>query len=316
VTSVSATPTPAAPRRQHQLDLVEGAGPIVKWAGGKSRLINDLLQAMPPARGRYLEPFVGGGALLFELSPTPGSATIGDTNGGLVDLYVEIARDPVVVHALATELFMLHADRGDGFYYEQRARWNSPDRESWSRVDRAAGFLYLSRACFNGLWRENRSGLMNVPVGRSSSGSPPRCPSLARLVAAGVVLRGCEILRADYRVVLDRAAPGDLVYLDPPYEPRSSSSSFTAYTAAGFGPADQDELAQRAVDLVGRGVSVLVSMADVPGTRERYPGFAVREVTAPRSISARSAGRARVGELVLIGGYSPIPPPAAPGEAS
>lgn len=324
MTSACATLTPARTRRQRQLDLVEDAArPIVKWAGGKSQLIGDLLQAMPPSHGRYFEPFVGGGALLFALSPS--SAVIGDVNGDLIDLYAEIARDPVAVYALASELFMLHADRGADFYYEQRARWNAPGRESWSRVDRAATFLYLNRACFNGLWRENRSGVMNVPVGRSSSGGPPRSPALAHLVAAGVVLRRCEILRADYRVVLDMAVPGDLVYLDPPYPPRSRSSSFASYTADGFGAKrktvdEHDELGRRAVDLVARGVSVLVSMSDVPGVRERYPGFEVREVTANRAISARSPGRARVGELVLSGGYAPAShtpaSPLLPAEAS
>jgi DNA adenine methylase len=256
------------------------------------------------ASGCYLEPFAGGAALFFGALPV--RALISDVNPDLVELYQVLACDPVALHGELGPLFAAHAQDPKA-YYRNRFAWNE-DRGSWSAFSRAAMLLYLNRSCYNGLWRVNLAGRMNVPIGRSSSGKPPSCPTMAHLAAASAALRGCRILRADYVDVVAQAVPGDFVYFDPPYEPRSLSASFTSYAPGGFTAAHHDELGAHAVALVARGVRVMVSSADVPGARERYPGFAVHELSAPRSIAARGGGRGRVGELLLTGGYEPRSP--------
>lgn len=304
-------------RRQRQLSLVEDMPrPVVKWAGGKGAILPDLVARMPAdlSGARYFEPFVGGGALFFKALPI--QSVISDTNADLVELYQEVARDPAGLRAILEPLFVAHAADPGGSYYAIRRAWND-DRHSWSAAERAAALLYLNRTCFNGLFRVNKSGRMNTPVGRSSSGDPPRCPSMAHLSAASMALRGCRILCADYVDVIVQAERGDFVYVDPPYLEKSVSASFTGYTSAGFGDDDHDELGRHMVALVDRGVRVMVSSADVPGARERYPGFAVHELTAPRAIAASGKSRERVGELILTGGYKPsYLPPRTPESAS
>lgn len=290
-------------KRQRQLSIIEDTPrPFVKWAGGKGKLLGDLVSRLPAdlGAGRFFEPFVGGGALFFATLPISG--VISDINPELIELYREIARDPVGLHAAATEICAAHARSPEETYYSHRLRWND-DRGGWSPQYRGAVFLYLNRACFNGLFRVNRRGRMNVPIGRSKSG--PSCPSMARLSAASLALRGCEILCGDYVDAIVLASSGDFVYLDPPYLAKSKTASFASYAADGFSADDHDELGRRAVDLVARGVRVMVSSADVPGARERYPGFAVYELTAPRQVAARASSRAPVGELIMIGGYEP-----------
>jgi DNA adenine methylase len=284
--------------------LVEDPRPLVKWAGGKTRLLGELVPRMPPAFGRYIEPFAGGAALFFSICPE--RALLGDVNRDLVELYTEVSRDPERVHDLLRILFEQHASDPSGTFYGGRAAWNER---------RAATFLYLNKTCFNGLFRVNRQGRFNVPVGRPSS-KTAACPSLAQLVAAGAALRRASILCCDYVDTLVEAERGDFVYLDPPYlaRPRRSTSksekslsSFSTYTQDGFGPGDHEELAGHARALVDRGVLVMASNADVPLARELYAsGFEVSEITSSRPISASSEGRVAVGELIFTS-YTPPP---------
>jgi len=296
-------------RRQRQLSLVEDMPrPVVKWAGGKGALLPDLVARMPVdlSGACYFEPFVGGGALFFKVLPI--RSVISDTNADLVELYQEVSRDPAGLREILEPLFAAHADNPDASYYAMRDGWNS-ERHAWLPAQRAATLLYLNRTCFNGLFRVNKSGRMNTPIGRASNGEPPRCPSMAHLSAASMALRGSQILCADYVDVVAQASRGDFVYVDPPYLEKSTSANFTGYTSAGFSEADHDELGRHMVALVDRGVRVMVSSADVPGARERYPGFAVHELTAPRAIAASGRSRERVGELILTGGFVPVPAP-------
>lgn len=305
------TVTLARPRRQRQLLLVEDQpGPIVKWPGGKTRILDDLIACLPPdwadgsAPGCYFEPFSGGAALFFHLRPT--SAVLSDTNKDLIELYAEIARDPSGLHAQAAELARAHvADPAS--YYVVRDAWNV-DRGKWKAQRRAAAFLYLNKACFNGLFRVNKAGKFNVPIGRSSGSgaSWPRMPSAAQLVAAQGALRDARLCCADFVEVVADATRGDLVYFDPPYMPASRTASFTSYSRLGFGPRDHEELARVARDLVDRGVRVMLSSADVPAARELYRGLEISEIRCDRSIGASGASRGRVGELIVTGGYDRI----------
>lgn len=296
-----------ATRRPRQLSLIEDcAGPLVKWAGGKGKILPHLEACLPAEFARYFEPFCGGAALFFHLWSSSDAnrahwpAFVGDANADLIELYQQVARDAKGVHAEACTMIDQHAADPIGCYYGWRAAWNA-ERHRWTPAHRAAVFLYLNRASFNGLFRLNRSGHMNVPMGRSSveGASWPVKPSLARMVSSGMALSRAQIRCCDYVELISEAEAGDLVYLDPPYIPKSGTASFVAYTGGGFGASDHEDLARRAVDLAERGVHVVVSSADVPGARDLYPGFSVQELSASRSVSASAGGRARVGELIL-----------------
>jgi DNA adenine methylase len=284
--------------------IEDSAGPLVKWAGGKGRILPHLEECLPPSFSRYFEPFCGGAALFFHLSCDPDlgarPALIGDANADLIELYQHVSADAAGVHAEVCEMIDRHVEDPIGSYYGWRAAWNA-ERYRWSRGHRAAVFLYLNRASFNGLFRLNRSGHMNTPMGKSSvdGQAHPAKPSRARMIASGMALSRAEIRCCDYVDLVSDAEAGDLVYFDPPYIPASDTASFTAYTDGGFGMSDHEDLARRAVDLADRGVHVMVSSSDVPGARDLYPGFFVRELSASRSVSASSSGRTKVGELVL-----------------
>lgn len=270
------------------------ASPVVKWVGGKTKLLPELLARMPENFGRYYEPFAGGAALFFRLAPR--RAVLADANHDLVGLYTAIKKDvSAVIRCLG-----LHRDSHDeSHYYETRTRWN--DREvSWSTPERAAAFIYLNKTCFNGLWRVNRSGAFNVPIGRYTD--PPICVPEA-LRAAQQVLSRAEIRRADYRTAVADAKAGDFLYFDPPYDPVTTTANFTSYTADVFGAEEQRALADTARALVAKGCMVMLSNSDTPFMRSIYKGFRVERVKCPRAINSNAAKRGDVDELIITGGY-------------
>ncbi len=298
-------------RRQRQISLVEDiARPIMKWPGGKTRLLDRLIGLLPSDLAtlpgcRYFEPFVGGGALFFRLRPA--MAVISDSNEDLMELYSEVARDPASLHAAASDIFDRHDLCPESTYYGIREAWNEL-REKWSPTRRAATLLYLNRAGFNGLFRLNRSGKNNVPIGKASSATAPwpSRPSLPRIIAAGSVLRHAELGCGDFTVVSDQAQRGDFVYFDPPYLPPGSAAAFSAYTGAGFSRPDHERLVLHALDLALRGVRVMISSVDSLIARELLSGFRISSVTAPRSINSSGTGRGKIGELIATAGYDPV----------
>lgn len=270
------------------------ASPIVKWVGGKTKLLPDLLSRMPERYGRYYEPFAGGAALFFRLAPK--RAVLADSNPDLIGLYTAVAND---VNAVIRRL-QGHRDAHDeAHYYDMRTRWNDRDHE-WSTPERAAAFIYLNKTCFNGLWRVNRSGAFNVPIGRYTD--PPICVPDA-LRAAHHVLSRAEIRRADYRTAVRDAKAGDFLYFDPPYDPVTPTANFTSYTADSFGPDEQRALADTARELVARGCQVMLSNSDTPFIRSIYKGFRVDRVKCARAINSNAAKRGDVDELIITGGY-------------
>jgi DNA adenine methylase len=268
------------------------ASPVVKWVGGKTKLLPELLARMPARFGRYYEPFAGGAALFFRLAPR--RAVLADSNHDLVGLYTAIAKD---VGSVIRRLELHREAHDESHYYEVRSRWN--DREvSWSTPERAAAFIYLNKTCFNGLWRVNRAGAFNVPIGRYTD--PPICVPAA-LRAAHAVLARAEIRRADYREAVRDARAGDFLYFDPPYDPVTVTANFTSYTADAFGPDDQRALADTARMLVKRGCQVMLSNSDTPFIRSIYKGFELHRVKCPRAINSNAAKRGDVDELVITG---------------
>lgn len=271
------------------------AAPIVKWVGGKTRLLPELLSRMPATFNRYYEPFVGGAALFFRVSPA--RAVLNDFNPDLVNLYSTVAKDVEGVIRRLDVHRKAHKEHDEKHYYELRARWND-ERLSWTTVDRAAGFVYLNKTCFNGLWRVNRAGDFNVPMGRYAD--PPICAAES-LRAASAVLRRATLRQGSYVEAVKDARAGDFLYFDPPYDPVTTTANFTGYTAGSFGPDDQRELAEVARKLVARGCKVMLSNSDTPFIRSIYKGFRIDKVRCARAINSNAAKRGDVDEVIILG---------------
>ena len=270
------------------------AEPIVKWVGGKRQLLSELLARFPVSFEAYHEPFVGGGAVFFDLEPARGS--ISDLNRKLITLYRSVRDHPERVIDRNRE----HRYEED-YYYEARSKFNAlfdRDTRSTDEMVRAASlFIYLNRSGFNGLYRENSSGEFNVPFGRHTN------PDLVRerqIRHASAVLSNVDIYNTDFEYVLGEASAGDLVYFDPPYEPVSETADFTEYQADGFDTADQRRLRDVAVALDEAGVHVLLSNS--PPVAELYADhepFRVDTVDAARTVSRDAENRDSVAEIII-----------------
>ncbi|MDP2311166.1 MAG: DNA adenine methylase [Pseudomonadota bacterium] len=260
--------------------------PFLKWVGGKRQLLPALLPHTPLRFGRYHEPFVGGGALYFHLRPA--RAVLSDTNARLIRTWTGVRDHVEDVIAL---LRGYPHDRG----FFERLREDVIDTRSDAEV--AAWFIYLNRTGFNGLYRVNRNNRFNVPFG--SYTNPTICDA-ETLRAASIALAETELHVEDFGAVLTRAEPGDFVYFDPPYVPLTATSSFTAYTAGGFGMPEQARLRDTARTLKERGVHVVLSNSSAPAVHELYAdGFLRTPVAATRAINCDAKKRGAVTELIL-----------------
>jgi DNA adenine methylase len=272
-------------RVQRKQEFRDDAGPVLKWAGGKGRLLAQLEPLLPNEINRYHEPFFGGGALYFRIQP--GEAFLSDLNDELVCVYTVVRDSPA---ALISALKKHRYEKNH--YYRVRAT----DPETLSQVERAARTIYLNRTCFNGLYRVNRRGHFNVPMGRYAN---PKICQEAKLLAASSVLSVATIEERDYRQVLDAALPGDFVYFDPPYHPISKTANFTSYTSQSFSEDDQAALARIFAELDKKGVQCMLSNSDTPFIRGLFDKFRTDTVLAPRAISRKSSGRKAVNEVVV-----------------
>jgi DNA adenine methylase len=271
------------------------ASPIVKWVGGKTRLLPEIAARLPRSYGRYFEPFAGGAAVYFHLAPH--AAVLADRNADLIATYRAVAADP---EGVIRQLAIHREAHGEQHYYATRARWN--DRElKWTSLDRAATFIYLNRTCYNGLYRVNRAGGFNVPMGRYKN---PLICDADGLRAASRALARTTLRNTDYRDAVADAVAGDLVYFDPPYDPVTTTANFVSYTADAFGPDDQRALAALARDLVGRGVAVVLSNSDTPFIRSLYKGLRIDRVRCARAINCNADRRGDVDEVLVLGGFA------------
>jgi DNA adenine methylase len=299
--SVPSRPVPSRPARlgaiarpRPVLRPVAPAGPIVKWAGGKSKLLDALVSRMPARFGSYFEPFLGGGAMFFRLAP--GRAVLADWNEDLMNLYRCVAWK---VEDVIQRLEAHREEHDKDYYYAVRERWNAGEKTQ-SAVERAAAFLYLNKTCYNGLFRVNQKGHFNVPMGRYDE---PRICDPAQLRGASRLLRRAELHTGHFADQVADAVAGDFVYFDPPYDPVSRTASFTSYTAGSFGPDAQRELAAVVRALTRRGVHVMVSNSDTPFIRQLYRGLDIEQVAASRAINSRADARGTVNELIITNGY-------------
>ncbi len=259
--------------------------PVLKWAGGKTQLLKVLLSVLPQFAGRYIEPFLGGGALFFHLAPC--DAVVSDSNEELVQFYAVVRDYPEELARAASDLTVSRES-----YYELRSA--RPD--SMEPIARASRFLYLNKTCYNGLHRVNRRGEFNTPFGGRTD---VRVVDVDNLCRASQVLKRVDLRCADYRAAIDGAKAGDFVYLDPPYLPVGRYSDFKRYTREFFGEQDHALLAKRFRDLTQRGVLALLSNSASPAVEQLYSGFPMRRVQASRQINCRAGGRGRVTELLI-----------------
>lgn len=273
--------------------------PFIKWAGGKSRLWRDALRYLVPVRATgYYEPFVGGGAVYFAAGPK--TAVLSDKNRRLIGAYRFVQMDVEVVIRDLRVLQMEYDRRGhDGrreMYYQVRSLLNA-GRLGFSAHNMAGLFIFLNKTGFNGLYRENRKGEINVPFG---DGRDKALFDEVSLRAAGGCLQQAEIYCLDFAQMLAAAPGGSFAYIDPPYIP-VDGNSFTGYNGAGFAHKDQLRLVQVCRELDNRGVLFMLSNSDTPLTRELYREWQATtyRVLAGRSINADGSGRGRVGELVV-----------------
>ena len=261
------------------------AKPILKWAGGKTQMLGELLPRVPKTYGRYIEPFFGGGALFFSLKPE--NAIIADSNPELINMYLQVANhvDDVI------ECLQKYENTSEMFY-EVRSR----DWHTLPKAEAAARTIYLNKTCFNGLYRVNRNGQFNTPFGKYKN---PKICDIDALRLASEALKKANILCGDYILVLEHyAQPGDFVFLDPPYLPISENSDFKRYTKEQFYEDDHVELAKMIGTLHERGCYVILTNSNHPLVHQLYEQYKIEVIQTKRHISCH--GDTRKGEDVIV----------------
>ena len=264
--------------------------PVVKWVGGKRQLLDDLTPLFPKRVSSYCEPFLGGGAVLFQLQPN--TAHVNDINSELIQMY-EVIRDNVdeLIEALGT-----HPNEAEHFY--QVRDWDR-DREKYqqlSPVDRAARIIYLNKTCYNGLFRVNNAGQFNTPFGHYKNPNIINEPTL-RAVSSYFQKASLTFTSMDYAEVLSSVKKGTFVYLDPPYDPVSDTANFTGYAKGGFGRPEQIRLRECCDELNRRGIRFMLSNSATDFIREQYAAYDITIVKAKRAINSNAAKRGQVDEV-------------------
>lgn len=259
--------------------------PLLKWAGGKSRLLPQYVGFFPSTYNHYFEPFLGGGAVFFHLQPP--QATLFDLNAQLIEVYKVVQSD---VEALIAAL--KHHFNNKDYFYEVRAQ----DPSDLSAIQRAARIIFLNKTCYNGLYRVNQKGQFNVPFGNYKN--PTICDA-ETLRSAAIILQQATLEAIDFEKVLDYAQSGDFVYLDPPYEPLSATSNFTSYTKHGFTRADQYRLADVFRQLDQRGCHLMMSNSNSSLIHHLYRKYRIHNIKARRAINSNPNGRGEIIELLV-----------------
>lgn len=261
------------------------AKPILKWAGGKTQMLGDIMPKIPANYGKYIEPFIGGGALFFALNSN--QSVIADSNPELVNMYQQVANNVEKV----IEYLHQYRNTKEDFYSVRELEWNL-----LSKAEAAARTIYLNKTCFNGLYRVNKKGQFNVPFGNYKA--PKFCDEEA-LYAASEALKRATIVCGDYLTVLkEYAEPGDFVFLDPPYLPISEYSDFKRYTKEQFYEEDHVELAKEVLRLQELGCHVILTNSNHPLVHELYAKYSIEVIQTKRYISCN--GSRRKGEDVIV----------------
>jgi DNA adenine methylase len=274
-----------------QENEIESISPVLKWAGGKRQLLNKLIPLLPREINEYCEPFIGG-ALLFFLRPN--IAYINDINQELIRVYNVVKND---VESLIKVLGGFKNDP-ECFYAVRSRDRNKEKYDAMPDVEKAARILYLNKTCYNGLYRVNSAGEFNTPFGKYANPDIVGETAL-RAVSAYLNAANVRLTSRDYAEVLKTLPKGAFVYLDPPYDPVSETSSFTSYSIGGFCRDDQIRLREYCDDLTARGIRFMLSNSATDFIKEQYAGYEVIIVDAKRAINSVSSKRGKTEEVIV-----------------
>jgi DNA adenine methylase len=263
--------------------------PFLKWAGGKTRLLPELVKRMPEQYNTYFEPFLGGGALFFHLQPQ--RAQLSDANSELINAY-RMVRDwsPQLCDYLAN-----HQNTKE-YYDHIRNIDRTAEYQHWGSMQKASRFIYLNKTCFNGLYRVNAKGQFNVPFGNYKN---PCVLDTEVLQKCSLALDKARLFHCDFDEIETLTQAGDFVYMDPPYVPLSTTSSFTGYTKDGFGFHEHRRLKKLCNRLDARGVQFMLSNSATNSVKGIFAKYRVETITVPRSISASADSRKDVQEVIV-----------------
>lgn len=283
--------------------------PFVKWAGGKSQLLNEIRTKYPQKIERYCEPFVGGGAVLLDVLAnfSPDEVVINDINSALVNTYQQVQQN---VGSLISQLEVMQEEfwKADNeerkfIYTRNRERFNSLINNNNNSLDKAALFIFLNKTCFNGLYRVNRKGQFNVPIG--SYKKPPICDA-ENLRNISVLLQNVQINCGEYKNCSDFIDKKTFVYIDPPYRPLTETASFTSYNENEFGDQQQIELGRFIDEITEKGAKVVASNSDPKNADDNdnffddlYAKYSIDRVSAKRMINSKASDRGNISELLI-----------------
>lgn len=268
--------------------------PFVKWAGGKRQILDKLIKYVPEDFNTYYEPFVGGGALFFELSPK--NAVINDSNEELINVF-RCIKDEEKLTKMSNELNHHEANHSEEYYY--KIRNIDRDKNKFNRLSdykRAARTIYLNKACFNGLYRVNSKGEFNVPFGKKLKVNTYEGQNIG-IIHAYLNFNNIKILSIDFEEAVKDAKEGDFIYFDPPYD--SDTSTFNSYTEDGFSKDEQIRLSNVFKNLSDRGCFVMLSNHNTVLINELYKDFYIHKITAKRNINSNGKKRGKVEEVII-----------------
>ncbi|MFW6008038.1 MAG: DNA adenine methylase [archaeon] len=266
--------------------------PILKWAGGKRQLLEEILDVFPSDYDErvFHEPMIGGGAITFNINPKKGS--INDINSKLINFYKIVKNYPQEL----IEENKSHKNNEE-YYYNFRNKFNkSIMNDNMNKIRKASLFLYFNRTCYNGLWRENSEGLFNVPFGEYSN---PNFVKKENIQKVSKILQNLEIYNKDFEYILNVVEEDDLVYFDPPYLPISDTEDFTKYSKDGFTWEDHKRLKEICKKLDDKGVLFVLSNSYTKPIIELYNDFNINEVKAKRAINSDGENRGEVSEILV-----------------
>ena len=268
--------------------------PFVKWAGGKRQIIDKLKKYVPEEFGTYYEPFIGGGALLFDLAPK--KAVINDINSELMNVY-SVLCDEEKFKKMCRLLNTYEANHSEEFYYKIREKdKNRNTFDMLADYTRAARTIYLNKACFNGLYRVNSKNEFNVPFRKKVAVNTYEGNNLIT-VSMYLTMNDVKILCCDFEEAVKTAKKGDFIYFDPPYD--SVNGSFNNYTDTGFGKDEQARLARVYRECADRGCYVMLSNHNTPLVNELYSDYNIHVIEAKRNINSNGSKRGKVEEVII-----------------
>lgn len=266
--------------------------PFVKWVGGKRQLLDEIVPLLPEHFSTYCEPFLGGGAVFFNIQPA--KAIVNDLNEDLIIVY-EVIKDNVED---LIESLKKHENNSDYYYAVRDLDRDKDEYNKMSKIEKASRLLFLNKTCYNGLYRVNSAGEFNVPFGNYKNPSIVNEPTL-RAVHQYLNAKDIRFYSEDYESVLKRLRKGAFVYLDPPYDPVSDTSSFTGYNKGGFDRDEQIRLKECCDRLTEKGIRFMLSNSNTQFIRDLYSEYEIIIVNARRNINSNSKKRGEIEEVIV-----------------